>query len=93
MLVFENFTFFIKFLPTEPLISNFTTMAIVKLCCHNFSQSAYIMILFVSSISYRPPDLSLLKEFPKNVSFSNTGGPRLVRFSGPGKNRTMQNSY
>jgi hypothetical protein len=24
---------------------------------------------------------------------SNTGGPRLVRFLGPGKNRTMQNSY
>ena len=45
----------------RPLISNFTTMAIVKLCCHNFSQSAYIMIFFVSSISYRPTDLSLLK--------------------------------
>ena len=24
---------------------------------------------------------------------NSTGGPRLVRFLGPGKNRTMQNSY
>ena len=29
-------------------------------------------ILFVSSISYRPTDLSLLNEFSKNVSFSNS---------------------
>ena len=34
-------------------------------------QSAYIMIFFVSSISHRPTDLSSLKEFFKNVSFSN----------------------
>ena len=27
--------------------------------------------LFVSSISYRPTDLSLLKEFSKNISFSS----------------------
>ena len=31
----------------RPLVSNFTTVAIVKLCCHNFSQSAHIMIFFV----------------------------------------------
>ena len=48
------------------------TMAIVKSCWHNFTQSAYFMIFFVSSISYRPTDLSLLKEFSKNVSFSNS---------------------
>ena len=36
---------------TMPLISNFTTMTIIKLCCHNFMQSAYFMIFFVSSIS------------------------------------------
>ena len=53
----------------RPLISKFTTMAIVKLCCHNFTQSAYFMIFCVSSISYRPTYLSLLKEFSKNVSF------------------------
>ena len=41
----------------------------MKLFWHNFTQSAYLMIFFVSSISYRPTDLSLLKEFSKNVSF------------------------
>ena len=41
-------------------------------CWHNFTQSAYFMIFFVSSISYRPTDLSLFKEFSKNVSFSNS---------------------
>ena len=46
-------------------------MTIVKFCCHNFTQSAYFMIFSVSSISYRPTDLSLSKEFSKNVSFSN----------------------
>ena len=30
------------------------------------------MIFSVSSISYRPTDLSLIKEFSKNVSFSNS---------------------
>ena len=30
------------------------------------------MIFFVSSICYRPTDLSLLKEFSKNVNFSNS---------------------
>ena len=53
----------------RPLVRNFTTVAIVKLCCHNFTQIANFMILFVSTISYRPTDLSLLKEFSKNVSF------------------------
>ena len=53
----------------RPLVSNFTTVAIVKLCCHNFTQIANFMIFFVSTISYRPTDLSLLKEFSKNVSF------------------------
>ena len=53
----------------RPLVSNFTTVAIVKLCCHNFTQIANLMIFFVSTISYRPTDLSLLKEFSKNVSF------------------------
>ena len=53
----------------RPLISNLTTVAIVKLCCHNFTQIANFMIFFVSTISYRPTDLSLLKEFSKNVSF------------------------
>ena len=41
-----------------PLTSNLCTMTIVKLCWHNFTQSAYDF--FVSSISYRPTDLSLL---------------------------------
>ena len=46
------------------------TMTIFKLCRHNLTQSTYFMIFFVSSISYRPTtDLSLLKEFSKNVSF------------------------
>ena len=53
----------------RPLISNLTTVAIVKLCCHNFTQIANFVIFFVSSISYRPTDLSLLKEFSKNVTF------------------------
>ena len=56
----------------RPLVSNFSTMAIVKLCCHNFTQIANLMIFFVSTISYRPTDLSLLKEFSKNVIFSNS---------------------
>jgi hypothetical protein len=53
----------------RPLVSNFTTVAIVELCCHNFTQIANFMIFFVSTISYRRTDLSLLKEFSKNVSF------------------------
>ena len=58
-----------NFSQQRPLISNLCTMTIVKLCCHNFTLSAYFMIFSVSSISYRPTDLSLLKEFSKNVSF------------------------
>ena len=50
--------FSFKFFRTEAII---TTMAVVKLCCHNLSQTAYIMIFFVSSISYRPTDSPLLK--------------------------------
>ena len=53
----------------RPLVSNFDSVAIVKLCCHNFTQIANFMIFFVSAISYRPTDLSLLKEFSKNVNF------------------------
>ena len=53
----------------RPLVSNFTNVAIVKLCCHNFTQIANFMIFFVSTISYRPTDLSLLKECSKNISF------------------------
>ena len=53
----------------RPLVNNFTTVAIVKLCCHNFTQIANFIIFFVSTISYRPTDLSLLKEFSKNVDF------------------------
>jgi hypothetical protein len=30
---------------------------------------------------------------PIKNTFQNTGGPRLVRFLGPGKNRTVRNSY
>ena len=55
-----------------PWTGNLCTMTIVKFCWHNFTQSAYFMIFFVSSISYRPTDLSLLKEFSKNVSFWNS---------------------
>ena len=51
------------------MINNFITMTIVKLCCHNVTQSAHFMIFSVSSISYRPTELSLLKEFSKNVNF------------------------
>ena len=48
-------------------------MTIVKLCCHNFTQSAYFMIfLCVYSICHRPTDLSLLKQFSKIISFSNS---------------------
>ena len=54
---------------TEAFDSNFTTVAIVNLCRHNFTQIANFVIFFVSSISYRPTDLSLLKEFSKNVTF------------------------
>jgi len=39
---------------------------------HNFTQSAYFIKKFVSSILYRPTDFPLLKEFSKNVSFSNS---------------------
>ena len=53
----------------RPLVSNFITVAIVKLCCYNFTQIANFMIFFVSTISYRPIDLSLLKEFSRIVSF------------------------
>ena len=45
------------------------TMTIEKSYWHNFTQSAYFMIFCVSSISYRPTDLSLLEEFSKKVSF------------------------
>ena len=31
----------------RPLVSNFTTVAIVKLCCHNFTQIANFMIFFL----------------------------------------------
>ena len=41
----------------QKYVMNFLT--IVKSCCHNFTQSAYFMI--VLSISYRPTDLFLLK--------------------------------
>ena len=44
-------------------------MTIVKLCWHNFKQSAYFIIFFESSIFYRPTYLSLLKEFFQNASF------------------------
>ena len=47
------------------------TMTIVKSCWHNFTQSAYFKCFFVSSISYRPTDLSLLKEFSKKISFED----------------------
>ena len=30
----------------RPLVRNFTTVAIVKLCCHNFTQIANFMIFF-----------------------------------------------
>ena len=53
----------------RPLVSNFITMAIVKLCCQNFTQIANFMIFFVSTISFTLSDLFLLKEFSKNVSF------------------------
>ena len=49
----------------RPLVSYFTTVAIVKLCCHNCKSYDF----FMSTISYRPTDLSLLKEFSKNVNF------------------------
>ena len=49
----------------RPLISNFTTVAIVKF--PQFHTNSNFMISFVSTISYRPTDLSLLKEFSKNV--------------------------
>jgi hypothetical protein len=40
----------------------------LELWWHNFTQNAYFMTFFVSSISYRPTDLPLLKEFSKNIS-------------------------
>ena len=52
-----------------PWTSNLCTMTIVKLCFHNFTQSTYFIIFCVSSISYRPTQLSLSKEFFKRVSF------------------------
>ena len=52
-----------------PWTSNLCAMTIVKLCWHNLTQSAYFTIVCVSSISYRPTDLSLIKEFSNNVSF------------------------
>ena len=55
----------------RPLNSNFTTVAIVKLSCHNFTQIANFTIFFVSSISHRPTDSSLLKEFSKKISFED----------------------
>ena len=61
-----------NFSKQRSLISNFTTMTIVKLCCHNFTQSTYFMIFSAPSIFYRPTDLSLLKEFFKNVSISSS---------------------
>jgi hypothetical protein len=70
---FWKFYIFHQIFPNRGLwIGNFTTKTIVKLCCHNFTQSAYFMIFSVSSIFYRPTDLSLLKAFFKNVSFSNS---------------------
>ena len=59
-------------------------MTIVKLCCHNFTQIANFMNFFVSTFSYGPTDLSLLKEFSKNVNFcpSLLEQKFLVRFLG-----------
>ena len=51
----------------RPLVSNFTNVAVVKLGCHNFTKIANFMIFFVSTISFRPTDLSLLNKFSKNV--------------------------
>ena len=42
-----------------PWTSNLCTMTIVKLCWHNFTQSAYFIIFLVSSISYKPTDFSM----------------------------------
>ena len=39
----------------RPLVSNFTTVAIVKLCCHNFTQIANFMIFFVYKHSSLKP--------------------------------------
>ena len=51
----------------RPLVSNFTNVAVVKLGCHNFTKIANFMIFFVSTILFRPTDLSLLNKFSKNV--------------------------
>ena len=52
---------------------NFSKSAIlitdVQSCWYNFTPNAYFMTFFVSTISYRPIDLSLLKEFSKSDSF------------------------
>ena len=46
-------------------------MTIVKSCWHNFTLLKCKFHDFFCSISYRPTDLLLLKQFSKNVSFSN----------------------
>ena len=48
------------------LISNYDYS---KIMLAQLPQSAYFMICGVSSISDRPTDLSLLKEFSRNVNF------------------------
>ena len=47
-------------------------------CYQKFSEIYMAASCLLASISYRPTDLSLLKEFSKNVSFSNTVFPHIV---------------
>ena len=65
--------FSLNFFQERPLISNFgnfTTMTIVKLCCHNFSQSAYTyhdffcLVFLIDLLTY-----PYQKNFPKMLVF------------------------
>ena len=51
----------------RPLVSNITTVAIVKF--PQFHTNCKFYGFFVSTISYKPTDLSLLKEFYKKVDY------------------------
>ena len=52
-----------------PRFGYFTTVALIKSSCTNSTMTANFMPFCVSDISYRPPELSLVKQFSKKGHF------------------------
>ena len=55
----------------------------------------YVLIFCVEfrEFSHLTRDLPQAEKTEQMKKMTSTGGPRLVRFLGPGKNRTMRNPY